>query len=750
MDDSVERRAAAIVARQACGRAGCACGRAAERGSGMTHCPAHADAHPSLHVQAAAERVLVRCHAGCPQAAVLAALGDAGLWGGGGEPNPPNPSGACSIPRRTLRGKGGAGAGGASHPPSFRGSRAGGVGPSSSSPPSHSGRGAGGVGHPTARWELRNADGALVAIHERWEGEGGKRFVWRRPDYATAGLHGLAAAALPLYGTEHLAAWPPDAPLLVVEGEKAADAARALGACALGTVTGAASAPNGAALGPLAGRDVVLWPDADAPGARHMARLAAALQALGARVRLLRWEAAPAGGDAADFRAAGGTAEALAALLAAVPPWTPSAAAAQVDEQGARHPRDAHLAHLAHLPEGESRAAPSLSMPRVYGEGAITATADDRDVLRLADVRPEPVSWLWPDYVPLGKVITLDGDPGLGKSALTLDLAARVTRGDSMPNGSRGDLDGPGNVVLLCGEDGLADTIRPRLEAAGADVDRVVSFVSVREGIDRRLVTLPTDCERLARTIMEEAARLVIIDPLMAYLDASVNAHRDQDVRRALAPLVRMAEELDTAILVVRHLTKNSDVGALYRGSGTIAIVGVARSGLLVAADPDDATSTRRVFASLKPNLARKASSLIYHMEAATVGPDDAISSVRVMWDGATHHTAESLLAARTGGPESEPRHAVAEAQAFLEEALAGGPVAVLTLVALAEEQGVRESALRRAKRALGVVALRSGKADGLVWRWALPPAAPSVEVGELGELGEQPPGMNPLLTFPE
>jgi hypothetical protein len=637
----------------------------------MTHCPAHDDRQPSLSVAAARDRVLVRCHAGCAQEAVLAALADAGLWG-------------------QRKGVGRLGL----------------------------------AGRLAERWEIRDADAALVAIHERWEDERGKRFVWWRPGHVAAGLHGLAAADLPLYGSERLAAWPADAPVLVVEGEKAADAARALGACALGTVTGAASAPGAAALRPLAGRDVALWPDADEPGARHMARLASALQAVGARVRMVRWEAAPPGGDAADFRAAGGTAEAQRALVASAAPWSPRADD-QGSEQGAHDGPLALLEPLEPLEPLTPPAEPPADGPsrgRVYGEGAVTATADDRDVLRLADVTLEPMRWLWPGRVPLGKLTILDGDPGLGKSALTLDLAARVSRGTVMPDGSRADCDGPAGVVLLCAEDGLGDTIRPRLEAADADLHRVVTFTSVREGLDRRLVTLPIDCERLARTVAEEEARLVIVDPLMAFLDPAVNSYRDQDVRRALAPLVLLAQQFGVAVLVVRHLTKMADASPLYRGGGSIGIIGAARSGLLVAADPDDPAGQRRVLATVKGNLAAPADSLAYRLEAAAIGSDPPAPTVRLVWEGPTPHTAASLLAARHNAARGPESTAVAEAQDFLREALADAPRSASDVEAAARERGVSHATLKRARKALGVVAWKLGPAEGGGWRWALPP----------------------------
>jgi len=248
-------------------------------------------------------------------------------------------------------------------------------------------------------------------------------------------------------------------------------------------------------------------------------------------------------------------------------------------------------------------------------------------IVRLADVPPEKVAWLWRGYIPLAKVTLLDGDPALGKSNLTLDLAARVSRGLCMPDGSRSDLTGPAGVVLLNAEDGLGDIIRPRLEAAGADLTRVDALESVFDAQgEEQPIELPGDIDALQLAIARVNAALVVIDPLMAYLSPNTNTYRDQDIRRALVPVKRLAEETDAAIVVVRHLNKATGQSALYRGGGSIGIIGAARTGLLVGADPDDATGTRRILATTKNNLSLKAAALAYHIESAG-------DSCRVVWD---------------------------------------------------------------------------------------------------------------------
>jgi hypothetical protein len=219
----------------------------------------------------------------------------------------------------------------------------------------------------------------------------------------------------------------------------------------------------------------------------------------------------------------------------------------------------------------------------------------------LSSVEPEEVSWLWPSWLALGKLALVDGDPGLGKSAMTLDLAARVSSGKVFPDGAECE---PAGVVLLSAEDGLADTIRPRLDAAGADTSKVLALATVpdEDGHDR-LLSIPEDLALIEKGIRRVGARLVVVDPLMAFLSGDTNSHRDQDVRRALAPLAGLAERTGAAVLVVRHLNKAAANNPLYRGGGSIGIIGAARMAFVVGKDPQD--ESRRVLASTKNNLAK-------------------------------------------------------------------------------------------------------------------------------------------------
>jgi hypothetical protein len=329
----------------------------------------------------------------------------------------------------------------------------------------------------------------------------------------------------------------------------------------------------------------------------------------------------------------------------------------------------------------------------------------------LSSVEPEEVEWLWPSRLALGKLALVDGDPGLGKSAVTLDLTARVSVGKVFPDGAESE---PGGVVLLSAEDGLRDTIRPRLDAAGADVSRILALATVPDenGHDRFL-SIPEDIPLIEKGMKRVGARLLVVDPLMAFLSGETNSHRDQDVRRALAPLASLAERTGACVVVVRHLNKAPGNNPLYRGGGSIGIIGAARMAFVVGKDPQD--ENRRVLASTKNNLAKPPKSLMFTLEEAESG------AVRVNWLGDSEVSAKDLLATPQ---DKEYADALSEAVEFLNDALANRPVPARDIIRDAEDAGISEKTLRRAKKLLGVVAYREGEAGRRGagrWLWKLP-----------------------------
>src|SRR5258706_1443243 len=199
----------------------------------------------------------------------------------------------------------------------------------------------------------------------------------------------------------------------------------------------------------------------------------------------------------------------------------------------------------------------------------------------LAEFETEQINWLWQGHIPLGKIALLDGDRGVGKSLLAIDIAARVTTGQPMPDGTPGK---HGNVILIAPEDGAGDTLKPRLEAAGGDPSRVrllntlESFNSKKLRIYDRTFSLSEDIDALEKAIKDMQASLVILDPLMAILGSDIDSSRDQSVREVFAPLAYLAEQTACAMLIIRHLSKINPSNPLYRGAGSIGIIASART----------------------------------------------------------------------------------------------------------------------------------------------------------------------------
>jgi hypothetical protein len=302
------------------------------------------------------------------------------------------------------------------------------------------------------------------------------------------------------------------------------------------------------------------------------------------------------------------------------------------------------------------------------------------------------VNWLWPGRLALGKLAILDGDPGPGKSLLALDLCARLSTGRPFPDGSPSP--GPANALILNGEDGEEDTIRPRLLSLGADIDRV--FVLDQEDDSAGLIRLPAQLGPLDEAVRKTQARLVVIDPIMAFVDQSVVTMSDQSVRRLLYPLSRLADRHQTAVLMNRHLNKKSAGCSLYRGTGSIAFLAACRSGWLVARNPDSPATC--VLAQLKNNLAPPQPSLAYQMQLQADGPPT------LSWLGESSLTADKLLGGRAAGPLPSARE---RARDFLLGFLEDGPRTTREIWQASQEQDISHRTLERAKAELQVRSCR-------------------------------------------
>jgi putative DNA primase/helicase len=390
---------------------------------------------------------------------------------------------------------------------------------------------------------------------------------------------------------------------------------------------------------------------------------------------------------------------------------------------------DVPQALIVELPEGED----ARSLLQRDGARALDAFLDQADLdgptcrdtgtesdeppsrlraVSFSQVKRERVDWLVPGLVPLGSVTVLAGVMGLGKSQWTCLVAAEL---------SRGDLDGrPGISLLATAEDSLEGTVRPRLEALGADLD-LVQHVELADEHDMGGLTLPNDLEELEALIIEREARLVVIDPILAHLGEKVDSYKDQSVRRVLAPLSRLAAKHRCAVVTVLHPNKATHTDVLARISGSGAFPAAARSTLLFARDPDDPDGEhglRRALAHVKCNVGPLRPTRLYEVQPvtlpATANDPEVATSRLVQLDEISPHDGRSLLSAAS---TEEGTGKLAEAKEFLLGELGGGAaVPVKQLFAQAADLGISEKTVRRAKGALGVDKKKNGFHGGFHW----------------------------------
>lgn len=328
-----------------------------------------------------------------------------------------------------------------------------------------------------------------------------------------------------------------------------------------------------------------------------------------------------------------------------------------------------------------------------------------------ADVVPEPVKWLWEPYLARGKLAVLDGDPGTGKSLVVIDLAARLSRGGTMPGGPV-RFGARETVLLLNAEDDARDTIRPRVLAAGGDPKRVRVFAAPGIGMNRP-PRFPDDFAQLATAVRETRPALVAIDPLPAFFPADLYS-----LSRALLPFADLADETGTCVLLVRHLRKAGGANPLYRGLGGIGIVGMARTALALTRHPDD--PELRVLAPTKTNIGPPGATLGFRLAASEHGP------ATVEWVRQLELTADDLFApSASAGASARARD---RAAAWLVQLLSNGPVRASAVSAAACAAGIPPRTLDRAKQLAGVSSSAMRTDNVLEWWWQAPPTAPAVE----------------------
>lgn len=343
---------------------------------------------------------------------------------------------------------------------------------------------------------------------------------------------------------------------------------------------------------------------------------------------------------------------------------------------------------------------------------------------RLSEIEAKPIRWLWPGRIARGKVSMIAGHPGLGKSQITTSLAAIVSRGGVWPV-DRVACE-RGSVLLLSAEDDSADTIRPRMEAAGADIERVHVLQAIRDGFNaegdelRRAFNLKADIRRLEDHLAEIGdVALVVIDPVSAYLGGT-DSHNNADVRTLLAPLGEMAARIGAAVVAVSHLNKGgaaSNGDALMRVTGSLAFVAASRAAYIVAKDPAD--EKRRLFLPAKNNIGPDAGGLAFGIEGCTT--EQGIETSRIVWEleAVQGMSADEVL---RPAEAAEEHGALDDAKAWTSSMLSDGPMPSKRFMAEGKEAGHADRTLMRARRALGIEAFKDGTVGP--WMVRLPPKA--------------------------
>ncbi|MEM9415248.1 MAG: AAA family ATPase [Planctomycetota bacterium] len=346
------------------------------------------------------------------------------------------------------------------------------------------------------------------------------------------------------------------------------------------------------------------------------------------------------------------------------------------------------------------------------------------NLLRLSDVEPTTVRWLWPGRVPRGRMTLLVGRPGGGKSFATADFAARVSTGRDWPDGTPC----PAGSVLLCSaEDDPADTIAPRLIAHDADRSRIHLMTGVRyqrdDGSETEKVFTLADIDPLRMALEQlDDCRLIVVDPVGSYLGSGADAHRDNEVRGVLAPLCKLAEQYDAALLVVAHTRKSAATHADDMALGSRAFTGLARSVLHLMTDPDDDTDRRRLLLPGKNNLAEQPDGLAFDIGPGEAVDEDGQPRPCIRWhDGTVDITADDAVN-RDPADENNRSTERDEAADWLRQALAAGARPAKHIIEEAREgKGIAKRTLDRARKEVGVDAYRPENPGP--WWWRLPNA---------------------------
>ena len=321
-------------------------------------------------------------------------------------------------------------------------------------------------------------------------------------------------------------------------------------------------------------------------------------------------------------------------------------------------------------------------------------------LINMEQVEIEKIDWLLYPFIPFGKVTIVQGDPGEGKTTMVLQIIAKLTKGEAvLPSGSdEPALEGktmalePVNVIYQTAEDGLGDTIKPRLLSAGADCSRVM----VIDDNDQALTMMDA---RLEEAIIKTKARLVVLDPIQGFLGAAVDMHRANEIRPLMKRIAVLAEKYHCAIILIGHMNKNSNGKSSYRGLGSIDFQAAARSVLIVGRIKDEPEI--RVVCHVKSSLAPEGKSIAFRVDKDT----------GFEWIGEYDISADDLLSGENRGQK------IRSAKEFLKEVLASGSVAQTKVAEEAESRGIKKKTLWNAKKELEIDSVKIGNQ----WFWMLP-----------------------------
>ncbi len=349
----------------------------------------------------------------------------------------------------------------------------------------------------------------------------------------------------------------------------------------------------------------------------------------------------------------------------------------------------------------DSRNTDSRNEPSKYWEP---------NIVPMNSIEPRAVQWLWKYRIPNGKLVSLSGNPGLGKTLVLMDIAAHVTTGAAWPDGEPGG--DPGGVVICSAEDDPHDTLRPRLDAAGADVSRINLVQSVvlmdpkSKKKSERLIDLQQDRDAIGKAMdLTANCKLLIMDPINAYL-GKTDSHKNAEVRQVLGPVAELCHRKCVAFIYLGHLNKTTNGPALYRAAGSIAFVAAARVAYMVVESKDD--SSIRLFLPVKNNLAPNIGGLSFQVVAVNDLP-------RIEWnDTPVTTTADEALATDSRGVRGNLEHD----KEWLNAQLANGAMESTEIFELGKAVGISRNRLFKAKEAIGAAAKKNGFGADSVFEW--------------------------------